>query len=374
MNHASFLDRVRQKGATTSTDHASFQHAVVVRPVGASEGGFTPDVSESHIAAVAARLGFEKPQHVGFGLYVVVQWVTPAHAVTVLAGLAGVDLNEGNRNANIQHAHRIALDIDSAHWALTHQGAAFDKDGNLLDGQHRFKAILDSGKAVPMMITFNVSKEAQRVIDTHQKRTAADIMTIATGSEFPSSWTTVVKRAVIGERQSVAFTNSQMAELIMEYMEALRWVMQRFPRKGLANIRVAPVLAALVRAFFHYNHKRLAQFIHILVEGHTDGIPFPKAAVELRKRLTDEARKDEVKRFLLTLQAIKLFCANEDTADLRVPRSVPFDLPGSPVYAEVWATHGDPSEPLRDEVPEPQHNGSAVGEEGGDGAGVNDRP
>lgn len=366
MDRRKFWELVDTKGAGMSADPTTYKRADVVHPVGAEGDELTPSVTEAEMFALADRLGFERPVHIGLGLWFVAQWVTPAHAARVLTDLAGDRPNAENRAANVRYAVRIATDIEGKRWTLTHQGIAFDRKGGFQDGQHRLKAIMDAGQAVPMVIAFNVSEEARRVIDTHQRRTAADIMTIFTGAEFPPLGTSIVRRAVLGQAKSHTFTNSQMAEFISTYMTALTWVMQRFPRKGLASIRVAPVLAALVRAFFHVNHKRLAEFISILREGHTNGIANPKAAVELRNRLTESGKKmPEEKRFLLTMRAIELFCNNEDTADLRVPRGEAYDLPGTPDYDAVWKDHGDPSEPLREDGDGAQNDGDEEDGENG---------
>ncbi len=46
------------------------------------------------------------------------------------------------------------------HWAVTHQGIAFDTNGNLIDGQHRLEAIRISGVSVKIMVTTGVPEVA----------------------------------------------------------------------------------------------------------------------------------------------------------------------------------------------------------------------
>jgi hypothetical protein len=59
---------------------------------------------------------------------------------------------------------RYAKAMALGHWVLTHQGIAFDERGHCIDGQHRLAAIIESGVAVDMSVTFGVV-EKQRDIN-----------------------------------------------------------------------------------------------------------------------------------------------------------------------------------------------------------------
>lgn len=60
----------------------------------------------------------------------------------------------GNRRVDMRTVSRYANDMQSGHWELTHQGIAFDADGHLIDGQHRLRAIIQSGMDVEMQVSF----------------------------------------------------------------------------------------------------------------------------------------------------------------------------------------------------------------------------
>jgi len=49
-----------------------------------------------------------------------------------------------------------ATSMAHGHWVLTHQGIAFDDEGNLCDGQHRMHAVVKSGVTVEMQVTRNM--------------------------------------------------------------------------------------------------------------------------------------------------------------------------------------------------------------------------
>lgn len=94
--------------------------------------------------------------------------------------MAGMWLDEGNKKRNrplsSTTVEQIARQIRNGEWQLTHQGIAFDEDGNLLDGQHRLKAIQVTGVTLPMMVIQGVPKSTFTVLDTGRKRTGKDAL------------------------------------------------------------------------------------------------------------------------------------------------------------------------------------------------------
>lgn len=82
--------------------------------------------------------------------------VTPQWALNILN-----TRNPRNRPMSAPFVERLALDIKNNAWALTHQGIAFDANGDLLDGQHRLAAVAKAGVPVDMLITTGVPTTAK---------------------------------------------------------------------------------------------------------------------------------------------------------------------------------------------------------------------
>lgn len=79
-------------------------------------------------------------------------FVTPAMAKEWMAK------NIHNRNVSDQVVASYARDMRLGRWVLNHQGIAFDNEGNLMDGQHRLLAIIQSGVTVQLLVTFGLPK------------------------------------------------------------------------------------------------------------------------------------------------------------------------------------------------------------------------
>jgi len=73
---------------------------------------------------------------------------------------------------------RFAEIMEAGKFTTTHQGIAFDRFGNLVDGQHRLLAVIKSGVAIYLMVTTGVSMHCVPDMDQGSKRNTATILDI----------------------------------------------------------------------------------------------------------------------------------------------------------------------------------------------------
>lgn len=85
--------------------------------------------------------------------------VNPIMAKTFL------ESNTINRKLRVETVKQLADVIKRGEWVTTHQGISVSRNGNLLDGQHRLQAIVESGATVKMAVTFNQNEDSFKVID-----------------------------------------------------------------------------------------------------------------------------------------------------------------------------------------------------------------
>lgn len=83
--------------------------------------------------------------------------------------------NRKNRPVRKHLVDWIAEQIERGEWRVSHQGIAFDKNGDLIDGQHRLMAIAKAGVPVEIVVSTGVDPAAFQVIDCGQRRTTADL-------------------------------------------------------------------------------------------------------------------------------------------------------------------------------------------------------
>jgi hypothetical protein len=123
----------------------------------------------------------------------VVENITPQMAAGYLK------LNTFNRPHNELLVKRYSEAMKKGEWILTHQGIAFDRDNVVIDGQHRLKAIVESGRTVAVMVCRGLDPTVFRVLDRGRRRNLADDIAIAMGEKrYRSQIASTVNMAIAG--------------------------------------------------------------------------------------------------------------------------------------------------------------------------------
>lgn len=86
--------------------------------------------------------------------------------------------NKGNRHISPDVVKRYAKAMEEGRWIVTHQGIAFDAHGNLVDGQHRLSACVESNTTIDVMVTTDVPRETFAVMDTGRRRHASQLIDV----------------------------------------------------------------------------------------------------------------------------------------------------------------------------------------------------
>lgn len=76
-----------------------------------------------------------------------------------------------NRTVNSIVVDRYADDMRKGLWTMTGEAVKFDREGHLLDGQHRLWAIIESGCTIPILVVRGIEYEHLAEMDTGRKRT-----------------------------------------------------------------------------------------------------------------------------------------------------------------------------------------------------------
>src|SRR5678815_3923025 len=105
-----------------------------------------------------------------------------------------LERNTRNRDLRDDIVQRYAGDMRAGRWMVTGDAIGFDKNGAIVNGQHRLWAVLEAGVTVPMLVTFNLEPDVVRVLDDHLKRKLTDIVKIAKpGSNITTKMTSVAR-------------------------------------------------------------------------------------------------------------------------------------------------------------------------------------
>ncbi len=84
-----------------------------------------------------------------------------------------------NRSRRGDRVTAYARDMRNGQWRPVGDPIRRDRLGNLIDGQHRLAAIVDSGCTIPMIVVDNLEPDDQLVLDSGAPRRAADYLHLA---------------------------------------------------------------------------------------------------------------------------------------------------------------------------------------------------
>lgn len=98
-----------------------------------------------------------------------IETITPKRAALYL------ERNPSNRPLRKGHVLFLAKQMQAGEWQVTHQGIAFDENGDLSDGQHRLAAIVKAGVPVNIMVSYGVARGKFTAFDTGIGRTISDV-------------------------------------------------------------------------------------------------------------------------------------------------------------------------------------------------------
>jgi len=114
----------------------------------------------------------ERSRKEGRGVSIEIVDITPSVAASWL------DKNHKNRRKSTRHLAQSARDMKSGNWQLTGDSIKFDKNGTLVDGQHRLAACVESDSAFKSLVVYGLETTTRNVIDTGKGRSNSDVLTM----------------------------------------------------------------------------------------------------------------------------------------------------------------------------------------------------
>lgn len=173
------------------------------------------------------------------------QWidVTPA--------IAEKWLNNNFRNRPLREdtVKAYARDMINGVWVPTHQGIAFNDRDELIDGQHRLRAIVLSGCTARMMVTFGLPSQidgkemtTMDAVDRGATRSVADQLTIQHGfknGSITASICAAIASICYGERTR-RLSVGQTLDVFRTFEHAITWIIaHKSKERGIRSTGVA---------------------------------------------------------------------------------------------------------------------------------------
>ena len=185
--------------------------------------------------------------------------VGPDLAETILKG------NEGNRPIRETRVEAYSRAMKAGDWTLTDSMICVSPEGKLLNGQHRLKAIIESGCMVPMTIYWDCPESAYGHMDAGAKRSASDYLSHC-GVQNTTQIAALL-RLIIAYRQTGKYSTSvaigpSFDEIFAEYGKDPDGYQQAvaFGRYGQSLFSITALGSIAYLASEKYAHKTVESF------------------------------------------------------------------------------------------------------------------
>ena len=195
-----------------------------------------------------------------------VMTVTPMMAAEFLSRVAP----EKQRRLNERLVSTYAQTMRNGKWVLTHQGIAFDNAGNLCDGQHRMKAVADSGVTIQILVSSDIPEDQKGVftfdaIDRGVQRKIGDQLNVRHGIKNANMVAASCRIiGIICLRNSVRATVENTLAIYEKFGDQIDFCFSEFnAMKGFKQAALMGSLAFCMRAM----PKELAPFIESVAKG-----------------------------------------------------------------------------------------------------------
>ncbi len=259
----------------------------------------------------------------GYGLSIRLMTITPDVASQWLT-----KNHKLNRRAAPSRVRQYTADMGAKRWELSDQTITFDTNGELINGQKRLRACVDSGEPFPSLVLYGLPTKSMLVLDGAQRRTTDDNIRMD-GREWPKGCGSTVRRAMLGARKfsGRAVTDAEVVEFMEAYGEAVSFA-HRVLAKG--KTATASTRAPLVRAHIGKADQRgLESFARVLTTGLM--LPGEEQAVLLRNRILEADHSGGGSRadlYLATESAISAFLAGQRLTKILPNTKELYPIPG----------------------------------------------
>lgn len=181
-------------------------------------------------------------QEIGF----TIEDITPERAKVFLA--SNFARNRPVRRSRVERYKRLIADGD---WRVTHQGIAFDKDGRLIDGQHRLTALseMPTGSSARLTVArYVVDTRALSTLDIGASRLAGDAIVVEgmTDKDNGKNVAAVANAIGMGLRRSQSTLDHQaVLDTYTSFQQETDWAISTVHGRKM----IAPVVGAFAYAY-----------------------------------------------------------------------------------------------------------------------------
>lgn len=238
--------------------------------------------------------------------------------------------NRRNRDLVQSKVDTYARDMSSGLWGISESAICFDTAGQLMNGQHRLRAVIDSGATIQSIIAEGMPPDALLHMDSGAARTFPESYKLSSGGSkhVTNAHAAVAKILLRGPADKTAPTRTELAGMMDKHHAAIDFGVSVVP--GRTGLRIAHVQAVFARAYYHRNRAGVEAFCSLLGSGEIHQ-PVDRAASLLRDyalRMSTSSKDVRAEKYWKTENALDSYLTGNPITKLCAISDEAFPLPG----------------------------------------------
>lgn len=241
----------------------------------------------------------------------------------------------------------IKTDLRGGDFLLTHEAVAVSTLGNLIDGQTRLTAVVESGVPTWLWVFWDVPENTMGVVNCGKARGTEDYAKVR-GLDWNRQFISVGLHIIYGTSgaSNVKLTHTQRLKLITPHEQAVAFAVE-ITRDKNQTTSTSCFRAPLARAWYTQDHNLLAMFSRVVRSNEAErGPKKDSSATKLHSWIASKARsnsgRDRAEIYLKTERCLLAFLREEAIEKVYEAGEELFPVPGEPNYPNVPYVHFSP--------------------------------
>lgn len=225
--------------------------------------------------------------------------------------------NVNNRRPRPTVVRRYAEEMRSGTWRFTHQGIAFDSQGQLVDGQHRLHAIATSKTTQSMMVTFGLPRAVHATLDTGIIRNPGDVLDFEIGIRLSHQQAAALRVLYMSHfGWNSGLNRETWKKFAPRHVASVQWAVGNLPLKR--RLKCVPLAAVIVRASYIHGENALTPFFEAYGDGVASTATHPGIKLRdwLLNRMSVRGLQSQKEIYYRANRAVYAFCRGETLSKL----------------------------------------------------------
>ena len=171
---------------------------------------------------------------------------------------------------SVSAKYQADMEAEPSRWRLTPEGLIFDTAGYIISGQHRLKAVANSGKTIEFWVFPGESRDIFDVVDQGYKRTAAHMLRVPHATSIANASRHLAALAD-GDRWGMPrfpkVTTPEILETYRAWPEVSWYTTEAYAAYNAAQVPIGAHLAVLAQAARDGHIGRIAPWLEAMSTG-----------------------------------------------------------------------------------------------------------